>query len=125
MSKDVLIVEDDDLSRFVIEEMCRELGFECLTANGGQQAIEMIMANATTIGVVLMDLHMPMVSGLSVTNTIRNKPTDPPRNIPVIATTADIHWHSPRRCLEFGFNSVLPKPLNFNDLSATLNRFAA
>ncbi|MFD1158177.1 response regulator [Roseovarius aestuarii] len=125
MPKDVLVVEDDELSQFVIVEMCRELGFRCLTADGGREAIDIATANADTIGVVLMDLHMPEVSGLTATKAIRSTPSDPPKNIPIVATTADIHWHSARRCLEYGFNSVLPKPLNFDDLSAILGRFAA
>ncbi|WP_299852511.1 response regulator [uncultured Roseovarius sp.] len=90
LPKDVLVVEDDELSRFVIAEMCRELGFQCLTASGGQQAIDVVTENASTIGVVLMDIHMPAVSGLTVTKAIRDHPSDPPKNLPVVAITADI-----------------------------------
>ena len=123
MPKDVLVVEDDELSQFVIVEMCRELGFDCVTANDGIQAIELIKKNADTIGVVLMDLHMPVVSGLAATKAIRSNPSDPPKNIPVVATTADLQWHNTERCLEHGFDSVLPKPLRFVQLEKTLGRY--
>lgn len=125
LSKTVLVVEDDELSQFVIVEMCRELGFTCLTANDGAQAIDMIEENAANIGVVLMDIHMPKVSGLDATTMIRSKPSDPPKNLPVVATTADEEWHNPKRCCEFGFNSVLPKPVSLSQLNLTLQRFSA
>ena len=125
MRKIVLVVEDDELSQFVIVEMCRELGFECLTADDGKQALDVIAQRAREIDVVLMDIHMPYVSGLDATTVIRSKHEDPPKNLPVVATTADSQWHNPKRCLEFGFNSVLPKPVNLNQLDQTLRRFAA
>jgi len=125
MNRVILVVEDDELSQFVIVEMCKELGFECLTANDGAQAIDVIEQNATQIDAILMDIHMPKVSGLDATNHIRNKEVDPPKNLPVIATTADVTWHSPRRCIDFGFNSVLPKPVSLNQLDQTLRKFAA
>ena len=125
MNKTVLVVEDDELSQFVIAEMCRELGFECLTADDGGQAIDVLAERANEIDVILMDIHMPRLSGLDATTVIRSEMSDPPRNLPVVATTADAQWHNPKRCIEFGFNSVLPKPVNLNQLDQTLKQFAA
>ena len=124
-NKVVLVVEDDALSQFVIVEMCKELGFECLTADNGQQAIDLVTQNPKTIGMVLMDIHMPKISGLDATGAIRSTSEDPPKNVPVIATTADSNWHNPQRCYEHGFNSVLAKPVSLHKLSETLHRFAA
>ena len=120
-----MIVEDDELSQFVITEMCRELGFECLTANDGKQAIDVVCDMADQISVILMDIHMPNVSGLDATSAIRSNESDPPKNLPVVATTADTQWQNPQRCVEFGFNSVLPKPVNLNQLEQTLRQYAA
>lgn len=125
MNKTVLVVEDDELSQFVIVEMCRELGFDCLTADDGKQALDVITQKAAEIDVVLMDIHMPRVSGLDATTVIRSNQMDPPKNLPVVATTADAQWHNPKRCIEFGFNSVLPKPVNLTQLDKTLRQFAA
>lgn len=124
MKRIVLVVEDDELSQFVIVEMCRELGFECLTADDGEQAIDVVSKNAGRIGVILMDIHMPKVSGLDATTAIRASKFDPPKNVAVVATTADSLWHNPKRCMDFGFNSVLPKPVNLTKLQKTLHEFA-
>lgn len=124
LNRVVLVVEDDELSQFVIVEMCRELGFDCLTADDGEQAIDIIAEKATQIDVILMDIHMPNVSGLDATTVIRSQPADPPKNLPVVATTADSHWHNPKRCIDFGFSSVLPKPVSLNQLNQTLKQFA-
>ena len=125
MNNLVLVVEDDVLSQFVIVEMCKELGFECLTADDGAQALDLISQNAPKIGVILMDIHMPKVSGLDATDAIRRKCEDPPKNLSVIATTADSNWHSVERCHEHGFTSVLPKPVSLSKLCETLHHFSA
>lgn len=105
--------------------MCKELGFECLTADDGAEALDLIAQNATDIKLVLMDIHMPKVSGLDATGAIRSTSEDPPKNLPVIATTADSNWHDLQRCHEHGFNSVLPKPVCLSKLSETLHHFSA
>lgn len=122
MTKKVLVVEDDELSQFVLVEMCRELGFHCMTADGGKQAIKVVAENADKIGIVLMDIHMPGFSGLDATRAIRSNPADPPKNIPVVATTADVHWRNPERCRKYGFNSTLLKPVTLAQLSEALHR---
>lgn len=123
LTKDVLVVEDDELSRYVIVEMCNELGYQCLVARNGEQAIDVMVANCSTIGIVLMDIHMPILSGLDATTAIRGHAEDPPKNIPIVATTADVQWHPPERCYSHGFSSVLPKPISFAQLTETLHRF--
>ena len=124
MFQKILVVEDDELSQMVIVEMCRDLGFECQTADDGRQAVSTLTAQADTISVVLMDIHMPIVSGLEAVNEIRLLPTNPPQNTPVIAITADVSWHNPELCKHHGFDSVLEKPVSIKRLSEELNRFA-
>ena len=124
MNKNILVVEDDELSQYVIVAMCNELGYQCMIASNGEQAIEVVTANGGEIGIVLMDIHMPILSGLDATTSIRNCPDDPPKNIPIIATTADVQWHPPERCYSHGFTSVLPKPIDFSRLTETLHQYA-
>ena len=72
MGNVVLVVENDELSQYVIVEMGRELGFECITADNGEQAMDLIATKASQTDVVLMDIHMPKVSRLDATFAIRN-----------------------------------------------------
>lgn len=124
MNKNVLVVEDDPLSQFVIVEMCKDLGYDCHTANDGQEAIEALAEHANSINLVLMDLHMPIISGLDATKAVRQCPNDPPRKTPIVAVTADVLWHDQRKAKEHGFDCVLAKPLDFELLSQTLQTFA-
>jgi CheY-like chemotaxis protein len=97
----------------------------CITANNGEQKLDLIATKASQIDVVLVDIYIPKVSELDATSANRNQPSDPPKNLPVVATTADERWHNPKRCLDFGFNSVLPKPISLSQLDKTLRQFAA
>lgn len=124
MDRNILVVEDDELSQFVIVEMCRELGYDCRTADNGQQALDTLAEHANSIDLVLMDIHMPVVSGLTATSALRELPDDPPQGTPVIAVTADVTWHDIDRCKQHGFNAVLQKPVSIDLLSETLHRYA-
>ncbi len=107
----------------VLEEMCLEAGYPSIAAVNGMDCIEKLSQNLDAIGVVLMDLHMPKMSGLDTLAAIRANSSDDYRTIPVIVATADVSWHDARVCSEYGFDGVLPKPVKFDQLSEMLGRF--
>lgn len=116
MKPRILVVEDDTITRFMMSEMCHELGYECETVPGGQECIETLDERPTRYALIMMDIHMPSVSGLDAKTHIRNAERDPPKTLPIIAVTADEHWHNVHRCRAVGFNDVLPKPVTFEGL---------
>ncbi|WP_300038878.1 response regulator [uncultured Roseobacter sp.] len=123
-SDTVLVVEDDPFSRIVLAEMCRELGYGCIDAIDGQDAQIKLSENVDAICVVLMDLHMPGISGVDAVRAIRDNPSAALRRIPIVATTADVRWHDPRVALRAGFDGVLQKPAKLDALHETLQIFA-
>ena len=121
--QNILVVEDDKLSQFVIVEMCRELGYRCTMAEDGEACLEVLTSAPHDFNIILMDIHMPKVSGLEASSAIRASETDPPKNLPIVAVTADAHWHNPHRCRAHGFDAVIPKPVTLAALSNVLRAF--
>lgn len=123
MKRRILVVEDDTITRYMMSEMCEELGYECETVPGGQECIDALEEHPSRFGMIMMDIHMPRVSGLIANSHIRSAETDPPRNLPIIAVTADEHWHNVHRCRAAGFNDVLPKPVTLEGLRRAFQQF--
>lgn len=116
----ILVVEDDAITRFMMTEMCDALGYSCETVPGGQECIDLLDREPSKFDIVMMDIHMPRISGLDASSHIRNAETDPPKNLPIVAVTADEHWHNVHRCRAAGFNDVLPKPVTLGALRKTV-----
>ena len=120
--KKILLVEDDELTKFMMCEMLDLLGYEVLVAEDGDICIDMIGSAADEVGLVLMDINMPRMSGLEATDQIRRSDRDPPRNLPIIAVTADVHWQDNARCRENGFSGMIPKPIVMDVLDTTIRQ---
>lgn len=124
MSK-ILIVEDDPGSRFMMQEMIEDLGYAVEVAENGQACIDALKGDASRYSVVLMDLHMPGQSGLEALQFIRALKANPPRDIPVVAVTADSAWHDAEKARRSGFSTVVPKPVSMSNIRDALQTFAA
>lgn len=124
MSRRVLVVDDDPTTRFLMKEMLEDLGYEHKTVSSGSACLAALMTEPNAYTAVLMDIHMPHVTGLDTCGWIRGLDINPPRNIPIIALTADNQFHSPEDVARFGMNDVLPKPVSLKALDDKLKRFA-
>ncbi len=125
MSRKILVVEDDDLTRFMMGEMCEALGLDYEIVADGQECLDRLNLGPGDFRLILMDIHMPRLSGLEASEAIRNAPDHPPKHTPIVAVTADTNWHHRDRYEAGGFNSVLPKPVRFESLSEMVQKFAA
>jgi CheY-like chemotaxis protein len=72
-----------------------------------------------------MDIHMPRLSGLQATDRIRSSEDDPPRNVPIIAVTADQKYHHPMAVKAHGMDGFLAKPIIPDDLLALIDQYCA
>lgn len=122
MNKRILLVEDDSSTRFLLSEMVDELGYEWDAAQDGQACLDLVFDDPDRYDLILMDIHMPIVSGLEASRTIRGADTDPPRSIPIVAVTADAQWHSTSRCHAAGFNGFVGKPVTMERLEDAITR---
>ncbi len=113
----VLLVEDHPANQFIIAEQLRTLGYEAQIVGDGDAALRALAQRAFDL--VLMDCHMPGLSGYDTTLRIREREGDA-RHTPVIAVSAATDAAHLERCMESGMDGVLKKPLRLDDLSSML-----
>ncbi len=103
----ILIVEDDELNYFYLEELLEDLNVTIHHAINGKQALE-IIDNNPEIDLVLMDLRMPVMNGYEATRIIKTKRPD----LPVIAQSAHTMPEDKKKAQEAGCDGFLEKPIN-------------
>ena len=116
-TKTILIAEDTESNYFFIEAFLERTHVNLIWAKDGVEAIDLFKQNS--VNLVLMDIMMPEKDGYDATREI--KEINP--NIPVIAQTALALPDDEAKCYESGCDYVLVKPINSEDLIATIKRF--
>ena len=101
----ILIVDDEIINREILSA-CLQSDYEVLCAADGAEALEKIRDNRETLSLVLLDLLMPVLSGIEVLKAVRTEP-DLAR-IPIIVLTAD--QEAEVECLKLGASDFIPKP---------------
>jgi two-component system sensor histidine kinase/response regulator len=112
----VLLVEDNELNQEVATTLLGQAGLVVEVAENGRLAVEAVQR--TTYDVVLMDMHMPVMDGVTATRAIRALPGFD--SLPIIAMTANVMQADRERCLEAGMNAHIAKPIEPADLCDTL-----
>ena len=106
----ILIVEDDKLARDLVLEICREIGFHvCEWAKDGGHAIKVL--NKEKPDIVVTDLVMPGMDGLTLARTLRDPVKSPNPLIPIILMSASISKSLVFKARDAGVNELLAKPL--------------
>ncbi len=114
----VLIVEDDKINFRVMEAMLRNTKINIIHADNGRKAIDCIRANPQ-IDLVLMDVHLPELSGLEATRIILN--INP--HIPIIAQTANAMSDDKDKCIEAGCVDYISKPIDMGTLFSKISKY--
>jgi CheY-like chemotaxis protein len=120
MSKKVLIVEDSDDSRHFMKILLELSGYEVIEAINGQEAVDAVKRDLPDL--VLMDMSMPVMDGISATRIIRKDENS--ATLPIIAVTAFGASYQ-RIAIEAGCNALIPKPVEFNTLQPVLEHYLA
>ncbi len=117
----VLVVEDNEVNQRVAQECLRHLGYACRIAQDGEEGVHMAAENAFDL--ILMDIHMPLMDGITATRQIRALPGE---HRPFIAAlTAFALPGDKARCLDSGMDDYLTKPCRIEDLAGLLTKVAA
>lgn len=82
-------------------------------------------SDAGRFDAVLMDMRMPVMDGLAATREIRKLDRADARTVPIIALTANAFEEDVQQCLQAGMNAHLSKPVDIDQLKATLGRLIA
>lgn len=107
--KKVLAVDDNDTNIFVVDALLEEQGMEVLTANDGQEALDVLEAHPD-VDIVLMDIMMPVMNGYEAMRHIRSNARF--GQVPIIALTARAMVGDSEKCLEAGATSYVSKPID-------------
>ena len=117
----VLIVEDNLVNQQVTENMLNKLGCTSKIAENGREAIDMLEKN--DFDLVLMDIQMPKMDGLTATHHIReNRTKVRNNNIPIVAMTAHALKGHKEKCFDAGMNDFLTKPLSIDALARAIEK---
>ncbi|MBV2264906.1 MAG: PAS domain S-box protein [Thauera sp.] len=103
----ILLAEDNPINREVAVALLRETGATIDTAENGQEAVE--MAGAVPYDLILMDMQMPVMDGLTATRLLRSRAEL--RDLPIVAMTANAFSEDRQLCIDAGMNDHIPKPV--------------
>lgn len=119
----VLLVENDEFTRYMMKEIITALDVEVAIAEDGQRGVDILRETPDAFGLVLMDLNMPDISGLEATRIIRESAMDPASKLPIVAVTSDTTYHDEDLCKSLGLNGFVTKPVTPGQLLGLIDTF--
>lgn len=117
----VLVVEDNLVNQKIVSKYLAKWEIKFEVAENGKVAVDLVTKNR--YDVVLMDLHMPEMSGYEATLKIRAMNDDYYRDLPIIALTASVFLEDREKIFQFGMSGFITKPFNPKELFWTISPF--
>ena len=112
----ILVVEDNEINQLVAQEMLTSAGMDVTLAGSGVEALRFL--DERPFDLVLMDIQMPEMDGLTATELLRADPRF--SGLPIIAMTAHAMDRDAQKSLDAGMNAHLTKPIDSLELLQTL-----
>lgn len=123
VGKRVLLVEDNQLNCEIADALLKQNGMLVETASNGQEAVEMFQAHKEHYyDLILMDVMMPVMDGITATKIIRASDNPFATTIPIVAITANAFEEDIRLTREAGMNAHLSKPIRIDDVLRVIGR---
>jgi CheY-like chemotaxis protein len=113
----LLVIEDDISIRENTKELLELNGFEVLTANNGQEGLNLI--DLHNFDLVLCDIHMPKVTGYDVFNKMKDDPRL--KKVRIIFMSASVQHTEKAEAMKMGIDGFIEKPFNEQSLLGTIN----
>jgi CheY-like chemotaxis protein len=117
-NKKILIVEDDDMNFIYLNQIFKIAQISIIRAKTGYEAIEIVQHNRE-IDLILMDIQLPDINGIEVTEKIREFNSD----LPIIAQTASRRDEEKDTFINAGFTDVLMKPFKMEELLSKIEEY--
>jgi signal transduction histidine kinase/DNA-binding response OmpR family regulator len=121
--KSILIAEDVDLNREIIEVLIEPTGVGIDFAFDGEEAVAKFKSDPDKYQLILMDLNMPKMDGYESTRQIRASGLPSADTLPIVAMTANVFREDVERCLACGMNGHLGKPVDMKAIINTLSSY--
>lgn len=118
MAKTILVVEDFEDARQMIKFLLEDLGYVVIEAEDGWKAVQAVRKQAPDL--IIMDMALPMINGLSATRMIRE--LDTTSKTPIIALTASGEFLQ-KQAYEAGCNDFITKPLDIEKLKPVIDQY--
>ena len=116
----VLVVEDNDMNMQLVEYLLEEGGYQIVKAASGEEALS-IARTGDPVDLILMDIHLPGIDGLSV---VREMKTDAVTSaIPILALTAHAMRGDKDRFLEAGCDGYISKPIDVKTFLSSIRTY--
>ena len=116
----VLVAEDNIVNRKLVTKLLEKRGHYVTSVENGREAVASIEAAREPFDLVLMDLQMPEMSGFEATHAVREREKASATHLPIIALTAHAMQGDRERCLAAGMDAYLAKPIDVDELIATI-----
>ena len=117
----VLLVEDNQMNQELATSLLNSVGLTTMIANNGKEALELLKPKSFDL--VLMDLQMPVMDGITATKEIRGKAEEYFKKVPILAMSARAFQKDKEECYEVGMNSYIVKPIDPSLLYEDLAKF--
>ena len=115
----LLLVEDNEINQQVARELLEKAGVTVVIAENGEEALARILEEE--FDGVLMDMHMPVMDGITATREIRKNPLLV--ELPIIAMTANVLESDQEKCLAAGMNDHIAKPIDPGNLVEIISKW--
>ena len=121
--KPVLIVEDIAANRDLFSLQLLQFGLATQQANHGKQALELVQADPDAFSMILMDLQMPVMDGITAAQLIRQNEINTNRHIIIVALTANEKAGIQEQCLQAGMDDLINKPVTLAKLDHVFKKW--
>ena len=118
----LLLAEDVEINREIVQAILEPTLLEIVFAENGAEAVCLYGEAPERFQMVFMDIQMPEMDGYEATRLIRAMDNPHAAKVPIVAMTANVYKEDVERCLAAGMDSHLGKPLNFDEVMATLRQ---
>jgi len=119
----VLLAEDTVANQKLVTSLLRKHGHDVVVADNGREALDELMRGPFDL--VLMDVHMPVMDGLTATSAIRAREEREGGHVPIIAMTASATQEDEQRSLQAGMDAYVAKPIRIHRVMEVLDRVVA
>jgi len=119
----ILMAEDVEINREIIMALLESTEVDIDCAENGVQAVQMFIAAPERYDLILMDLQMPEMDGMTATRVIRELAFEKAKTIPIVAITANVFQEDIDICMAAGMNDHLGKPLELEKMLKILKKY--
>lgn len=121
-ARKILVVEDNDMNMQLVEFLLEEGGYEIVKATSGEEALALTReAGGAAPDLILMDIHLPGMDGLSVVRAMKEDART--ARIPILALTAHAMRGDRDRFLDAGCDGYISKPIDVKTFVASIERY--